>query len=270
LRSTVNDNQAANLRFTGKELDKESHIGLYYFGARYYDPSIGRFISVDPLAELYTSTASYVYALNNPLSMIDPNGMNVVNFDSTGNFSGYTEDDDGWENVTGNIQGQGAFDFHDITQEDIDKILYAQNGLDNGLTPEFSNLRIGLDDESKVIIYALTGVQDMLPISGVSPLRNLLVAKESMRFGKMDYLTQNITTAFSLIEGKIYNNYDAGNYTWGLSMSLLGYTETEARIGAHVHNIIAGNNGKPSLKLDSPADIRAIHNGFNRLNGKLK
>ncbi|MBD3375544.1 hypothetical protein GF406_10955, partial [candidate division KSB1 bacterium] len=73
-RSTVNDNQAANLRFTGKELDKESHIGLYYFGARYYDPEVGRFIGVDPLAEKFPSNSPYVYALNSPLIYFDDDG----------------------------------------------------------------------------------------------------------------------------------------------------------------------------------------------------
>jgi RHS repeat-associated protein len=77
LRSTVNDNQAANLRFTGKELDKESHIGLYYFGARYYDPSIGRFISVDPLADKYPGLTPYHYAANNPLMFVDPDGKKL-------------------------------------------------------------------------------------------------------------------------------------------------------------------------------------------------
>lgn len=35
-------------KFTGKELDSETGLGLYYFGARYYDPGIGRFITLDP------------------------------------------------------------------------------------------------------------------------------------------------------------------------------------------------------------------------------
>ncbi|MBK7303487.1 MAG: hypothetical protein IPI90_09580 [Saprospiraceae bacterium] len=36
-------------RFTGKEVDEET--GLYYFGARYYDPRISLWYGVDPLAE---------------------------------------------------------------------------------------------------------------------------------------------------------------------------------------------------------------------------
>ncbi len=53
--------------FTGKELDED----LYYFNARYYDPNIGRFTSVDPVKD----NLPYVYVNNNPMNFIDPTGM---------------------------------------------------------------------------------------------------------------------------------------------------------------------------------------------------
>ena len=62
--------------FTGKETDEES--GLIYFGARYYNPLIGRWISKDFVEGLIASPQSlnkYVYVKNNPLSYIDPNGL---------------------------------------------------------------------------------------------------------------------------------------------------------------------------------------------------
>ncbi|MBU1197636.1 RHS repeat-associated core domain-containing protein [Candidatus Micrarchaeota archaeon] len=59
------------LRFTGQELDSKS--GLYYMGARFYDPKNGRFLSVDPLFD-GTSTP-YSYGNNNPLRYNDPTGM---------------------------------------------------------------------------------------------------------------------------------------------------------------------------------------------------
>lgn len=49
--------------------------GYYYFGARYQDPKLGIFISVDPLAEKFAGWSSYAYANNNPLGFIDPTGM---------------------------------------------------------------------------------------------------------------------------------------------------------------------------------------------------
>ena len=57
-------------KFTGKEFDADSN--LYYYGARYYDPYIGRFTQRDPIAD---GVNWYAYTENNPLKFIDPTGM---------------------------------------------------------------------------------------------------------------------------------------------------------------------------------------------------
>ena len=56
------------------ELDEET--GLYYYGARYYDPRTSIFISVDPLANADKNIgySPYSYAINNPITYIDPDG----------------------------------------------------------------------------------------------------------------------------------------------------------------------------------------------------
>lgn len=48
---------------------------MYDYGARNYDPSLGRWMNVDPLAEKYFSKTPYMYCNNNPVLYIDPNGM---------------------------------------------------------------------------------------------------------------------------------------------------------------------------------------------------
>lgn len=54
-------------------MDRET--GMYYYGARYYDPRMSIFVSVDPLAEEFPNYGGYVYTMNNPINLIDPTGM---------------------------------------------------------------------------------------------------------------------------------------------------------------------------------------------------
>ena len=66
------DGSPRRYRYTGKERDEET--GLYYHGARYYAPWLGRWISPDP-AGLIDGINVYAYVRNNPLSMSDPTGL---------------------------------------------------------------------------------------------------------------------------------------------------------------------------------------------------
>ncbi len=59
--------------FNAKELDEET--GLYYYGARYYDPRISLWLSTDPLQEKYPNVSTYAYCALNPVKFIDPTGM---------------------------------------------------------------------------------------------------------------------------------------------------------------------------------------------------
>jgi len=52
-------------------------ISHSYYGARYYDPNISIWLSVDPLSDEYPNHSPYTYALNNPIKVIDPNGMST-------------------------------------------------------------------------------------------------------------------------------------------------------------------------------------------------
>jgi RHS repeat-associated protein len=75
---TVSTNQA--YRYTGKPYDDDGSFDLYYYGARYYDPELGRFIAVDALSAKYTEWSPYTYSLNNPLKYFDFNGKDVAFF----------------------------------------------------------------------------------------------------------------------------------------------------------------------------------------------
>ena len=68
------DSNGNRYRFTGKELGDET--GLYDFSARFLQTSLGRFTTIDPLAEKYPNISPYVYCNGNPVRYIDPDGRN--------------------------------------------------------------------------------------------------------------------------------------------------------------------------------------------------
>ena len=65
-------------KYNGKEFDPKGGLNLYDYGARHYDAALGRFTTIDPLAEKHYSNTSYMYCLNNPLIYIDPLGKDTV------------------------------------------------------------------------------------------------------------------------------------------------------------------------------------------------
>ena len=60
-------------RYNGKELNEE--LGLYDYGARWYDPAVGRFTGVDPIADHFPHASTYNYAENEPVGSIDLWGL---------------------------------------------------------------------------------------------------------------------------------------------------------------------------------------------------
>jgi len=61
--------------YNTKELQTDAKLWWYDYGARFYDPVLGRWHSVDPLAEKHFDYTPYAYVFNNPIKYIDPFGL---------------------------------------------------------------------------------------------------------------------------------------------------------------------------------------------------
>ena len=69
------DGASQPYRFLGNELYTSNSLGLYDFSARMYDPALGRFLSVDPMAEGYRHLSPYAYCAGNPVVYVDKDGQ---------------------------------------------------------------------------------------------------------------------------------------------------------------------------------------------------
>jgi RHS repeat-associated protein len=90
-----NDTYQNRYLYNGKEYQDDFGLNWYDYGARFYDPQIARWHSVDPMAERYINESPYVYVGNRPTIMIDPDGMAYqATTDSTGAYTGFSWVDD--------------------------------------------------------------------------------------------------------------------------------------------------------------------------------
>jgi uncharacterized protein RhaS with RHS repeats len=78
--------------------------------ARGYDPAVGRFMTIDPLAEKYYSVSPYAYCGNNPINRVDPTGMDWYQSNDTKYYTWYdgNEERDGYTYIgeKGSVLGE--------------------------------------------------------------------------------------------------------------------------------------------------------------------
>jgi RHS repeat-associated protein len=107
-------------KYTGKPLDTEKGLNLYYFGARYYNPAIGRWLAVDPISCSYPTWSPYAYCLDNPIKYSDINGLWSYAKQYGTTSQGLSK------NIT-NIEGKVDNTFNSVANRDA-VVTYAANG----------------------------------------------------------------------------------------------------------------------------------------------
>jgi RHS repeat-associated protein len=137
-----------NWTYTGQELQRSFDLGVMNYGARFYDPSIGRMMSVDPLADEISNLpwATYAYGWNNPINVIDP----------TGAFNEYVQITDSDGNVT----------TQKVSDAGGDQIDFVHHATDNGDGT--------LEIESTDVIEVVTAVSEGTEVHQRSPGFNIL------------------------------------------------------------------------------------------------
>lgn len=68
-------------QYNGKELNEAFDLDWANYGARFYDPSIGRFTGVDPISDQFPELSTYNYASNDPIKNIDLHGLQGIRAD---------------------------------------------------------------------------------------------------------------------------------------------------------------------------------------------
>ena len=154
-------------KFNGKELD--SKTGLYYYGARYYEPVLALWYGVDALTEKYTSVGGYVYCFSNPIHFIDPDG-NAAHWVEGEDGTVYWDENAVSESTTKSGDKYLGQEGWEINDENGNIIHYESDG-----TTTESSVRLG-----------------DVTISGD---KNIYLVRQAIYQGQYDFLTHPVTQA---------------------------------------------------------------------------
>ena len=155
--TSVASTSSPNLwHFSGKEDQSFLNAGipLLDFGARMYNPAIARWTAADPLSEKYYGISPYAYCLGNPISIIDPNGMDIWTMDEKGNVVWVKESDDHRLYYMNN-DGLLSDDYVSVSDRSIlDDLTKTEAKVDGGAKVSSHTSKTGINDIFKVFKFA--------------------------------------------------------------------------------------------------------------------
>jgi RHS repeat-associated protein len=243
---------SSRFRFNGKEWDEET--GNFYYGARYYDPKISVWLSVDPILKHHESP--YSFTSNNPIMLIDPDGRDTILYDQKGNervVSAKGEDVHLLNHNEGNISLNGNNYYQGLSRESF---FGDRQDADQGV---FTDLDKSFDKNGDWKSYAL--VRDYKNENHtVGDFKN-----ESKTGQYYDYKERVLNKSANpkkayLFNGVILNSNEMGNLLWGATAASFGFGSFLAQSAGEIFTQI--DEGKS----DEAGEQRAIEAGIYNWN----
>ena len=216
--------------FNAKEFDEET--GLYYYGARYYDPRLSLWIIVDPIAEKFPNTSSYNYCIDNPVRYIDILGLEPTEEEAARIANHVYRNEQvnligGWKLSSLNIKGVRYIDnasgfksaLYERTQNGKVEYVYATAGTDFKELNDWSNN-----------IKQIAGNSEQYDIS----MRNANIISKSLKGKELTFVGHSLGGGMAAANAyKTKKHAITFNAAWVSPLTI--FPNKSAKIDAYIH-----------------------------------
>jgi len=277
--------------FNAKELDEET--GLYYYGARYYDPRVSVWLGVDKDWEKYINISVYTFCHDNPEKLTDPNGKGDY-YDS---FTG--------EKVYNDKKDDGKVYIRQKESYKITQYTGSSSGSSSSVikipqSDTYVGLKSEIPDKTKDLITAMQKTQEYF-----SKKNSEFSAKESnilrwfgIKYDRMKFFYKEVTNyspfdlkrvdgpfninnngnfkdGYGFYDSKLLRFDDFGNINFGVAAKAFGIPEKIGEIGAGIRQLLdsfRSNSpvGDISTFFDDEKDNYMIKQGYKYYDKNFK